>query len=111
MGILTTVCLQVLLGLFVNGLDSDGHCGRHSCPKYEILKKTDEFEIRRYPAYSWAVAREEGLSMHQASRLNFWKLFRYIAGHNQKRKIPMTVPVMSSLIHKDEDTYVEDFDM
>jgi hypothetical protein len=58
---------------------------------YEIEKAEDRIEIRRYP--KMLLATVDGYSDNDA----FSILFDYIAGNNKsKRKISMTVPVISS---------------
>lgn len=74
------------------------HCNGIECPKYDVTDKTDDYEVRRYPAYKWAAARQQGLDYSDASRANFGKLFAYIQGANeQKTKIAMTAPVLTHL--------------
>ncbi|MCQ8892473.1 MAG: heme-binding protein [Candidatus Methanosuratincola sp.] len=60
-------------------------------PKYKIIKKLGDVEIRRYPPI--VVARAEG------TEDPFSLLFAYISGKNrQKKKVSMTVPVISEKI-------------
>ncbi|RWX73707.1 MAG: hypothetical protein Metus_0486 [Candidatus Methanosuratincola subterraneus] len=57
-------------------------------PRYKIIKKLGDVEIRRYPPI--VVARAEG------TEDPFSLLFAYISGKNrQKKKVSMTVPVIS----------------
>lgn len=59
--------------------------------EYEIEKNVNHIEIRKYP--KMLLATVYGLSDNDA----FGILFNYIAGNNKsKRKISMTVPVISS---------------
>jgi len=59
--------------------------------KYEILKKIDEIEIRKYPEIITASAKNTDEDSA------FGVLFNYISGNNQKKeKISMTAPVISS---------------
>ncbi len=57
--------------------------------KYEVIKKIDKVEIRRYPTITVAkVSNNESDS--------FGLLFRFISGDNkQKEKVKMTAPVVS----------------
>ncbi|PNX47600.1 MAG: hypothetical protein BV457_05385, partial [Thermoplasmata archaeon M9B1D] len=58
---------------------------------YEILKKIEEIEIRRYPKVLFAVVQNDN------NDSGFSLLFRYISGENKTRKkIPMTAPVITS---------------
>jgi SOUL heme-binding protein len=60
--------------------------------QYEVVKKLDGVEIRRYPAM--VVARVEG---HGDGGFNL--LFQFISGNNaQKAKVAMTAPVLSEKI-------------
>ncbi len=57
--------------------------------KYEILKKLDKVEIRRYPRI--VIAK---VSNHETD--SFGVLFRFISGDNKaKEKVRMTAPVVS----------------
>jgi hypothetical protein len=59
--------------------------------QYELIKKIDKFEIRKYPEMILAVV--EGYKDDSAFNL----LFNYIRGNNtKKQKIPMTAPVITS---------------
>jgi hypothetical protein len=58
---------------------------------YEVLKKIEEIEIRRYPEVLFAVVQNDN------NDSGFSLLFRYISGENKtRRKIPMTAPVITS---------------
>ena len=62
-------------------------------PKFNILKKEGDFELRQMESY--AVAETEvRATFKEAGNGAFWKLFRYIQGQNQGQKeISMTAPV------------------
>lgn len=88
--------------------------GGVSCPQYKILKKTDEFEVRCYPAYKFANATAEvGSTMSFATRENIMKLFRYIGGDNKQGvRIPMAVPVIRPIKKQiGGNGYVKEFSM
>jgi hypothetical protein len=63
--------------------------------KYEVARKIDKVEIRRYPKITVAkVANAESDS--------FGLLFRFISGDNrQKEKVKMTAPVVSQDVSRD----------
>ena len=62
-------------------------------PKYEVIYKEKNFEIRRYQSYLIAQTKVEG-SYKQGSTKAFRILASYIFGKNeQKSKIAMTSPV------------------
>ena len=108
------VCVQVALtSLLVEGAPASRQHGKQPAIPYEVLNKTADFEVRRYPSFRYAEASEpKGVGMMAASSRNFWKLFNYISGNNDaKEKIPMTVPVLCTL-HKDPSGgYSKDFNM
>ncbi|MDI9644586.1 MAG: heme-binding protein [Candidatus Verstraetearchaeota archaeon] len=61
-------------------------------PKYEVLKKIGDVEIRRYPSLVVATAMADGEDP-------FSLLFGYISGKNRQRsKVPMISPVISEKI-------------
>ncbi len=58
---------------------------------YDVLKKMDDLEIRKYPEILLAVVKE-----HDDDSA-FGLLFNYISGENKiQKKIKMTAPVISS---------------
>jgi len=65
-------------------------------PKYEIVKKYDGFELRRYTPYIVAETVVSG-EFDDAGNKAFRILFKYISGDNLKKtEIPMTAPVNQS---------------
>lgn len=65
-------------------------------PKYDIIEKYDDFELRRYAPYVVAETIVSG-SFDEAGNRAFRILFKYISGDNLKKtEIPMTAPVNQS---------------
>jgi hypothetical protein len=63
-------------------------------PAYEVARKTDQFEIRRYAPYVVVETEMRG-EYGQARNDAFRKLFAYIGGANRvQAKLEMTVPVV-----------------
>jgi hypothetical protein len=63
-------------------------------PAYEVARKTDQFEIRRYAPYVVVETEMRG-EYDQARNDAFRKLFAYIGGANRvQAKLEMTVPVV-----------------
>jgi hypothetical protein len=63
-------------------------------PKYSVIKKENEFEIRQYPAYIQAEVTVDGTNYRSAIEDGFGILAGYIFGNNiSKQKIAMTTPV------------------
>ena len=59
--------------------------------KYEVLRKEDAFEIRKYDPYVL-------MKVSKDSNQGFGILFNYISGNNSKsQKIQMTVPVVTDV--------------
>ena len=57
---------------------------------YDVLKKIEEVEIRRYPKVLFAIVQNDN------NGSGFSMLFNYISGENKiRRKIPMTAPVIT----------------
>jgi hypothetical protein len=64
-------------------------------PAYEVARKTDAFEIRRYAPYMVVEVPMRG-AYDDARNDAFRKLFAYISGANRaQQKVDMTVPVMT----------------
>jgi hypothetical protein len=65
---------------------------KYESPNYEVIKKENNFELRRYEAFSTSAVIEANLS----GRSGFGLLFGYISGKNKKQeKMSMTIPVMN----------------
>merc|ERR1712212_675740 len=72
----TFVCAQAILSSFlVFGTPTPQRYGKYNTIPYEVLNKTDDFEIRRYPSFRYAEAREPNVGMSTANSRNFRKLF------------------------------------
>ena len=74
------------------------YCGKLDCPDYVVVNKTDDYELRHYKSSKWVATEESGIDYKDAASKNFWKLFAYISGDNEKKvKIPMTKPVITRI--------------
>ncbi len=70
-------------------------------PKYAVLKKQAEFEIRRYPGYIQAEVIIDDKNYKSAIEKGFNLLAGYIFGNNiSRQKIEMTTPVQASRSEK-----------
>jgi hypothetical protein len=70
-------------------------------PKYSIIKKQNEIEIRHYPAYIQAEVVIDEKQYQSAIEKGFNVLAGYIFGNNvSKQKIEMTSPVQASQSEK-----------
>ncbi|XP_076352503.1 heme-binding protein 1-like [Tachypleus tridentatus] len=64
-------------------------------PKYEVVKKTDDFEIRSYPETQWVTLKLSGKLPDEFGREEFHRLFGYINGQNESgASMDMTAPVL-----------------
>jgi hypothetical protein len=71
-------------------------------PKYKVLVKEENFEIRQYEAYLVAETIVEG-DFSEVSNEGFRRLFKFISGENRlKQSIPMTAPVSQEASKKIE---------
>ena len=72
---------------FSHGLDT---------PKFTLVDKRDDYEIREYGASMWVGTEVTTVSRwSKASEIGFMRLFNYYSGtdNTAKEQIPMTVPV------------------
>jgi hypothetical protein len=70
-------------------------------PKYSVIKKQNEIEIRQYPAYIQAEVAVDEKRYKSAIEKGFNVLAGYIFGNNvSKQKIEMTTPVQASQSEK-----------
>ena len=92
---MTTVArLLTVLMIFVSG----GIAMAVEEPKYDLLKKYDEFEVRRYPAILVAETEVTG-NFTEVGNQAFRILAAFIGGDNsRKAEIAMTAPVTQSMV-------------
>lgn len=77
-------------------------------PEFEVIRATDNYEIRRYAPFIVAEVDVEGNSGNRAFRI----LADYIFGNNgHGQKMAMTAPVVSAPAEKNEKTYTYAFVM
>ena len=70
-------------------------------PKYSVIRKHNEIEIRQYPAYLQAEVVVEERQYRSAIEKGFEVLAGFIFGNNvSKQKIEMTTPVQASRSEK-----------
>ena len=70
-------------------------------PKYAVIKKQNDLEIRQYPAYIQAEVTIDDKEYRSAIQKGFGVLAGYIFGNNtSKQKIEMTSPVQASQSEK-----------
>lgn len=70
-------------------------------PKYSLIKKQNDIEIRQYPAYIQAEVVVDDRQYQSAIEKGFNVLAGYIFGNNvSKQKIEMTTPVQASQSEK-----------
>lgn len=70
-------------------------------PKYSVIRKSNEIEIRQYPAYLQAEVVVDEKQYQSAIEKGFNVLAGYIFGNNvSKQKIEMTTPVQASRSEK-----------
>jgi hypothetical protein len=78
-------------------------CKGYECPKFTILERTKEYEVRRYDASNWVSTTMTGTNYRSGMNTLFGRLFRYITGANEKElKIAMTVPVLARIVRDKE---------
>jgi len=82
-----------------NNIKSPSFCKELECPRFKEVYTSEDYSIRRYEPSSWVSTTISGYDFEEAAEKAFYKLFDYIQGENdQKAKIPMTVPVINSVL-------------
>ncbi|XP_047179991.1 heme-binding protein 2-like [Vigna umbellata] len=90
-------------------------CQRIECPSYDLIQVGNGYEIRRYNSPVWiSNSPIQDISLVEATRTGFLRLFDYIQGkNNYKQKIEMTAPVISEVSPSDgpfcESSFVVSF--
>ncbi|XP_058761120.1 uncharacterized protein LOC131634464 [Vicia villosa] len=78
-------------------------CKRIECPNYDVIQAGNGYEIRRYNSTVW-ISNDpiQEISLVEATRTGFLRLFDYIQGkNNYQEKIEMTAPVLSEVLPSD----------
>ncbi|XP_053315829.1 heme-binding protein 2-like [Spea bombifrons] len=69
-------------------------CRNLECPKYQVVKKYEDFELRAYEPTQWVSTTMKVDLLGFGMVKSFRRLFKYISGGNiESQKINMTVPV------------------
>lgn len=78
-------------------------CTRIECPVFDVLQLGNGYEIRRYNSSVWmSTSSIQDISLVDATRTGFLRLFDYIQGKNSyEEKIEMTAPVITEVSPSD----------
>ncbi|KAG5050581.1 hypothetical protein JHK87_002779 [Glycine soja] len=117
--LLSLLSVSLLLGVRSDTLQNVGAiaptCKRIECPSYDVIHVGNGYEIRRYNSPVWiSNSPIQDISLVEATRTGFRRLFDYIQGkNNYKQKIEMTAPVISEVLPSDgpfcESSFVVSF--
>ncbi|KAJ7989911.1 hypothetical protein DPEC_G00309400 [Dallia pectoralis] len=65
------------------------------CLLYDLVCKTDSYEVRHYEAAKWVTTNEKSVVLEKAMYTAFMRVFKYINGSNSNGvNIDMTAPVI-----------------
>ncbi|CAK8561397.1 unnamed protein product [Lathyrus sativus] len=104
MAVSTTFKLSLLFTLISLSLSAiPPTCKRIECPNYDVIQAGNGYEIRRYNSTVWISSDPiQEISLVEATRTGFLRLFDYIQGkNNYQQKIEMTAPVLSEVLPSD----------
>ncbi|XVF79277.1 hypothetical protein PTKIN_Ptkin14bG0208700 [Pterospermum kingtungense] len=78
-------------------------CNRIECPSFDVVHVGNGYEIRRYNSSVWmSTSSIQDISLVEATRTGFLRLFDYIQGKNKyKQEIEMTAPVITEVFPSD----------
>ena len=93
------IILAVIIGIFfLSQLIMSFQSDKIETPKYTVLKKYDEFEIRQYDSMIIAQTILPSSSYDASSSMGFRRVASYIFGGNDKNEsISMTAPVFMEM--------------
>ena len=93
------IILAVIIGIFfLSQLIMSFQSDKIETPKYTVLKKYDEFEIRQYDSMIIAQTTLPSASYEASSSMGFRRVAAYIFGGNDKNEsISMTAPVFMEM--------------
>ncbi|KAJ8264172.1 hypothetical protein GJAV_G00146020 [Gymnothorax javanicus] len=91
-GFLLTLAAEASMG----SSNSSEFCTEtEECLRYDLICKTELYEVRHYSPALWVSTDSEALFMEVGTALAFRRLFKYITGANEEGvKINMTAPVL-----------------
>ncbi|XP_064170275.1 heme-binding protein 2 isoform X1 [Anguilla rostrata] len=99
---LVVLVLMVTAEAYVGNSSESSFCTEtKECLLYDLVCKTDEYEVRHYSPTKWVSTDEESFFMEAATTKAFRKLYKYITGTNEQGvKIDMTAPVVVKMKEK-----------
>ncbi|VDI71821.1 Hypothetical predicted protein [Mytilus galloprovincialis] len=76
-------------------------CHDLDCPNFTTVQSFKDYELRKYDALKWVATNVTTMEYtDDINREMFFRLFYYISGNNSAAmKIPMTAPVLRTVIH------------
>uniref|UniRef100_A0A8C6T5E8 Heme-binding protein 1 n=1 Tax=Neogobius melanostomus TaxID=47308 RepID=A0A8C6T5E8_9GOBI len=93
----SVVSLLLLVASAQGSVGSNGSLCSESreCLQYQLLCRTDEYEVRHYSPTLWVSTDAEAYFMGVGAAMAFRRLFQYITGENEGGyQIDMTAPVL-----------------
>uniref|UniRef100_A0A8D3DNM4 Heme-binding protein 1 n=1 Tax=Scophthalmus maximus TaxID=52904 RepID=A0A8D3DNM4_SCOMX len=89
------MCLLLLLTLTLEHTNNSFCTESKECLQYELVCKTDEYEVRHYSPTRWVSTDAEAYFMGVGAAMAFRRLFQYITGANDRGiQMEMTAPVL-----------------
>merc|ERR1711894_480319 len=97
--IVLAACLAVALAKNDwEGWVKPSFCRGNDCPVYDVIERTENYELRSYRAGRWVSTQVESIDYEPDNGM-FGKLFRYISGANVNEEvIEMTSPVLTRVV-------------
>ncbi|XP_037103376.1 uncharacterized protein soul5l [Syngnathus acus] len=96
LSILAVLALVVTTEASVGPSTNDSFCTESKeCLEFELVCKTDEYEVRHYSPTRWVSTDAEAYFMGVGAAMAFRRLFQYITGANEAGvQMEMTAPVL-----------------
>lgn len=78
--------------------DSPSFCRGDDCPKYTVINKTKDYELRNYEASKWVGTLIASMNWTSALDEGYSMLYKYrMRGNRDKVEIPMATPVATKI--------------
>ncbi|XP_051560811.1 heme-binding protein 2 [Myxocyprinus asiaticus] len=95
MTLLFSLMMMMMMMMVCVATSTVGSCNSQECLQFELLCRTEDYEVRRYSATRWISTDAEAYFLGVGAAMAFRRLYHYISGDNKEGvKFELTAPVL-----------------